>query len=359
MRKVVHKVVLWIVGMFVLLQNIANANIVSSPLSQWQRYTYDLKDFDKIVLQMSAEVQIRQGSIFSIIAESGNKGVAISPALSVRNSTLIVTMPNCANKHIDDIKMWITLPRLSEITLQGSGDVILKEDFLADDFRIRIQGSGDVKIGNLNVRNHFSADIQGSGDLEFDEITAGSASLCVMGSGDILGRSLHLWGSVVSQIQGSGSVLLRYTKAEQIQLQLIGSSDFRMERIEFDELMNVEVSGSGSLTVREVHGNGKANIVLRGSGDVQLRALYVDLLEAQLVMSGDIVITQGNVRQVIAAVLGSGDMKMSRLACNVAYLRIQGSGNISLDVQDVLYTEKISGSGEIYFTGSPRVMVKK
>lgn len=121
---------------------------------------------------------------------------------------------------LGEIRYELTVPRLSEVTIEGSGDV--RADFTgADDVRITIEGSGDVEATGIDAATVESVidgsgeidlagtterqtiEINGSGDVDADDLESRTARVEISGSGDV---ELHVTETLDAEISGSGEL---------------------------------------------------------------------------------------------------------------------------------------------------------
>jgi len=129
---------------------------------------------------------------------------------------------------------------------------------------------------------------------------------------------------------------------------LSGSGDFKGS-VECENF-SATLSGSGDMTIT---GSSKeANIVLLGSGDLK-GSIECENFFATLSGSGDMRIT-GNCKDANVVLLGFGDFMGGKFNINNADVSISRSGDATVWVTENL-TAKISGSGDIYCHGKPRI----
>jgi hypothetical protein len=134
----------------------------------------------------------------------------------------------------------LTVPRLSELAIEGSSDVIA--DFGgADEVTITIDGSGDVDGTGIDA-DSVTSSISGSGDIDLIG-SADELAVEIDGSGDFAGDELVTRTATV-EIAGSGDVEVNAT--ETLDVDLSGSGEVRYTG---GAVVRTDVSGSG--TVRE------------------------------------------------------------------------------------------------------------
>jgi len=141
-------------------------------------------------------------------------------------------------RNMEEMRIFITLPEITEVKISGSGKIISENMLKADDLEVGISGSGDITLGVL--ADDINTSISGSGNVvlegEADEIR-----FLVSGSGDLRAFDLMARKAEV-EISGSGDVEVYVT-----------------------EQLNVSITGSGDVLY---HGNPSLNVSISGAGEV-------------------------------------------------------------------------------------------
>ena len=118
----------------------------------------------------------------------------------------------------------------------------------------------------------------------------------------------------------------------------------------FQDINGVSISGSGDINSSDVIKSDNLEVAVSGSGDITLN-VDVDEMIARVSGSGDLDF-KGRANNFKASVSGSGDIDAYALQTNSANLKISGSADITLSVEDELYA-RVSGSGGISYKGNP------
>ena len=118
------------------------------------------------------------------------------------------------------VKVTITTPSLSGISIKGAGDVDIK-GLSGGSFSAGIHGSGDVKATGSVDR--LDCSIRGSGDLEMGDLQARTASVSVAGSGDV---TVNATDELSVSIAGSGDVKYK-GKPAKLEKSIAGSGNVR------------------------------------------------------------------------------------------------------------------------------------
>lgn len=200
-----------------------------------------LKNFTGIDATGPDDVIITIGSGFSVKAE-GDPKVLQRLDIRVDGDTLEIGRKKRFGlgwSEGNGATIRVTLPRLDDISLTGSGDVEVDKAEGAS-LEAELTGSGNLKVGAAKVGT-LDAEITGSGDLSMGG-TAETAEVSVTGSGNFAGKGLHVGRAKVS-ILGSGN------------------SDFAS-----DGPVDISIMGSGNVTVK---GRAQCKSSVMGSGEAR------------------------------------------------------------------------------------------
>ncbi|MDG2534392.1 DUF2807 domain-containing protein [Sphingomonas sp. HITSZ_GF] len=185
--------------------------------------SYDAKGFTTIEQTGVDDVDVTNGPQFAVTAE-GDTAMLDELVIEVVGGTLRVGRKDhrgfsWGNNDGQSVKVHVTLPKLTGVTLTGVGNV--KVDKAEGDFHGKITGTGDLDIaalaatdadlsitgtGNLTVAGsggRLNASITGPGDIDASKFTASSASISIMGPGSMKG---NVTGGASISITGPGDV---------------------------------------------------------------------------------------------------------------------------------------------------------
>jgi len=143
--------------------------------------------------------------------------------------------------HRRPLQVYLTLPSLTELTVNGSGDTTVN-GFSGEKFDLQLHGAGNVTF-NGRYRQ-LAAGVHGSGDLNLNAGNSEHIALEMVGSG---------------QITSSGS-------CKTLDAELTGSGGLDAEHLA-SEKVSVNLKGSGTTNV---FAKQSADLTLRGSGDIRV-----------------------------------------------------------------------------------------
>ena len=122
-------------------------------------------------------------------------------------------------------------------------------------------------------------------------------------------------------------------------------------RVTMPRIAGAALTGSGDLSIDKVAGEA-AGLSLTGSGDVTVRELAVDRLEVSVTGSGGIDLA-GTAKSAKLSVTGSGDIDGERLNVGSADVSLLGSGDVAF-ASDGDVKAGIMGSGDVKVAGKAR-----
>ncbi len=192
---------------------------------QTVKETRNLPAFNALKLTMSADVYLSQGDHQSVQVEA-DKGAMANIETETHGNTLVVKNREGHWNNLGRIKIYITMPDITQIDLSGSGSVESQTPIKAAELQIMLSGSGNVKISSLQVpvlkanitgsgdiylsgennQAEMDATITGSGSIKADELQVANATVHITGSGS---ARVYVLKELETNITGSGSVLYR------------------------------------------------------------------------------------------------------------------------------------------------------
>lgn len=192
--------------------------------------------FEGIELPISADVFLKQGPVQEVIVE-GKDNIIDEIELDVRNGIWVIEFNRCV-RDIDLLRIFITVPNLTQLRIPGSGDVVSENTFVIEDLEVDIPGSGNVDLA-LEA-DDLDIEIPGSGRLTL-EGTADETKYRISGSGDVHAFNLECRTADIS-IPGSGDVEVFVT--EFLRVRISGSGDVYYRG---DPALDISISGSGDV----------------------------------------------------------------------------------------------------------------
>lgn len=198
---------------------------------------FDLRPFSSVILDISADVFITQGDAQQVTVEAQENILDLIDT-EIESGVWEIDFDRLCVRNHDPIRIFITLPEINRLEINGSGEIISENVLKGENLRLEIDGSGDMDIA---VENLFvDARISGSGNIKLEGITE-EVGFRVSGSGDILAFNMPCVRAD-AEISGSGSI--EVSVSDFLRARISGSGDIRYRG---NPELDTNVSGSGSV----------------------------------------------------------------------------------------------------------------
>ena len=194
---------------------------------------------ERIKLAGSYDVEITQGPVVSVKVEADDNILPFIFTSQDDGFLLIKSKEHVSLSSENPIKIFITTPKLEQIHLAGSGNIVGKNKFTnGDKLVLKIAGSGDMQLevntpeitadiagsGTINLKGETKTEtikISGVGDYNAIDLKAENAKIKIAGSGNVkvfaettldisiagVGSVFYKGGATVKQkVAGSGEV---------------------------------------------------------------------------------------------------------------------------------------------------------
>ncbi len=219
----------------------------------------ELSTINSIALNGSFNVYLSQGDTQSV-SVTGHENIIDVLEKDVSNAHWDIELDrNCARNF--ELDVYITLVDISNIELNGSGNLTIYELDNLDNVSITLEGSGDIQgESSITVSNNIILKSDGSGRTDLN-INALGLHATHNGSGEI-----SLSGGVTAQSiskSGSGSYKAYSLSTENTTVNSSGSGD---TKITANSSLNIALNGSGDVFYK---GYPAINSSTNGSGNVQ------------------------------------------------------------------------------------------
>jgi hypothetical protein len=195
--------------------------------------TAKFTEITAINLSVSADVKIVADSTGMVVIE-GESNIIEAIVLELKGTHLRITSEPCFSAN-EPVTITIPMKNVSDIQINGSGDIRSENKLSASDLELGINGSGDIELnvdaanvlskingsGNINLKGaaqRHKIEINGSGNVNAENFPTGNIGITVNGSGDC---NVFATTALGIKIRGSGSVY--YSGAPDISSDIKGS----------------------------------------------------------------------------------------------------------------------------------------
>lgn len=174
---------------------------------------------------ITADIHIKPGAPASIQL-SGYENLLEQIQTTVAGNTLKIYTSDHTNLDTDkEILADITVPSLSDLRIQGSGDAKVYGSVTGDEFKLKISGAGNVWVEKVEL-DHLAATISGVGDVEVAGGSATSAEYTISGAGNMNSFAVNA-ADVVAKVSGTGQIDVFASKSLEAKVSGAGSIKYK------------------------------------------------------------------------------------------------------------------------------------
>lgn len=201
-----------------------------------------LENFTGISMNIPAELSISQTGAYLVRLE-GHQELIDQVTTVVKDGKLVIKSKDNKWKGGNDhsLRIYIELPKLNNIELNGSGNVNTVTEIVSDKLQLELNGSGEITMQNIAI-GELSATINGSGNFTTTGGSVKESVYEVNGSGKIDGGELSVVKAVATTT-GSGSIAAGSVSSIDATITGSGNITFKGK----DATVKKRVTGSGKL----------------------------------------------------------------------------------------------------------------
>lgn len=146
--------------------------------------SFDLKDFDQIVINGHADVSFTQSDAYEVTVRT-QENILEWLDYKVEGTTLVIEAKDKREIRAEKYDLVIQAPALKKLV---------------------VNGASDFNVGSLRSENDLDIEINGAGDLDFDRIQCNSLTLQVNGAADANLTDIHVQEALKVEVNGAGDV---------------------------------------------------------------------------------------------------------------------------------------------------------
>jgi hypothetical protein len=201
-----------------------------------QREARDVGYFNKISFTTGGYLEIIQGDSIKVELE-GPESVREKIITSVDRDKLHIYTKKFFDQY-GELKIYITVRSLEDITVAGSGDVVVNSKLNSESINIEVTGSGNIRIPDLHSV-YTELQVTGSGDVIIKGISEEKIDVNVTGSGGVKASEFQTKQADIN-VTGSGSVEIYAT--DKLKGNIVGSGSIYYKG---DPMIDTKSTGSG------------------------------------------------------------------------------------------------------------------
>lgn len=175
-------------------------------------------EFQAVRIDGMADVSIQIGAPAAVSVTTDDNLLQVITT-NVQGNTLVIGSNQSYSTKVG-VKVAITVPELSGVQINGSGDIRIT-GLDAEKFSTVIRGSGNIQAAG--TARDLSAQIEGSGDLNLGDLQTHTASISVAGSGN---ATVNASEQLSASVAGSGNIQYRGAP-KNVQKSVAGSGSVR------------------------------------------------------------------------------------------------------------------------------------
>ncbi len=202
----------------------------------------------------------------------------------------------------------------------------------------KVKGDGNITTKNISLSTYDKIEISGAIGVILFKGKEGSAEVTT-------DNNIHEF--IELKVQG-GKLILKSRRGYHLK-----PTQAIEVRIPVEQISQLHISGSGSFKSEAILDTNDLDLHITGSGNVSL-PVEGTTVKASISGSGDMYL-KGTVEKCYVSISGSGNFFGKELTVNNAEASISGSGNIQIDVKEMLKA-RVSGSGGIRFKSKPNTI---
>lgn len=178
--------------------------------------------------------EIRVKSSKKIIDMKNISGIRVEGSSSIRINNGIINISENAKVRLTEKTLFV---ETEKTTVSTSGVFGVSYNNSTNDFirldtinlshssisRLSVQGNGDIRLRNMKLSRDLSLIVEGSGGINIENATTGTLSLVVKGSGDIYVGSYCQATQTLASIKGSGDINIKSKSVGVVSKKIQGS----------------------------------------------------------------------------------------------------------------------------------------
>lgn len=230
------KLVLNIAGSIILISFLFGQSALFGQIVKEKR---DLSGFTGVALSISGDVYITQGNQYKVEIEADRDMMNLIET-DIDGNRLEIKKKHTVQRSFGPVRVYITMPKIEDLSVAGSGDIIAESVINTDEISLAVSGSGTLKLASLTA-NKIDANITGSGDIYVNGKSSNNSTLeaTITGSGDLKAGELAV-GEATVRITGSGSATVNVLNELKTNITGSGSVNYKGK-----PLVDANATGSG------------------------------------------------------------------------------------------------------------------
>jgi len=209
---------------------------------QLVNHRINIDDYGKVILNIPGEVFYQQFSDSTPYLQiHTDENIYEALDIKIQNDQLIIEAKKDSIIRPSKLTIYTCSHNLNQVTINGSGEMHLKGEVNAKDFRFDIIGSGNLLADSL-LCDKITAEVTGSGNTQLTG-ASNRSSFSITGSGNIKAFNYFIQ-ELECEITGSGNIEALVTNKLDVTIAGSGSLSYLGD----PQSINKNITGSGKVT---------------------------------------------------------------------------------------------------------------
>lgn len=190
--------------------------------------SYDLTDFDKIIVNGNINVVYTQDSTYRIKVDGPSEVLKDINVDVDGNRTLYLSTEKelLFDRTVDEVTVYVSSPDIIGGTITGSGSLSGLRPIDTDTLSLAVTGSGDIYFPSV-VCDKIDDKVTGSGEIAIDKVNTQFVNTIVTGSGSVTIDKVNT-RFISASVSGSGYVDVTGKWSKITRENLTGSGEIRL-----------------------------------------------------------------------------------------------------------------------------------
>lgn len=186
-----------------------------------------LEGFHNIVVNGASDLEVFQGESCAVTVKANEEVFEYLDFHVAEDSTLVLETIDHVQIMAKEFKVSVTLPYLSNITVNGSADAKFRNYKADTSLNMLVNGAGDFDISGIEVPT-LSFQVNGAGDLDANGINVDTLTIVVNGAGDVnvSGKTRY----AILSVTGAGDIDARNLEMEDYEFHKSGFASIRLKK---------------------------------------------------------------------------------------------------------------------------------
>lgn len=240
-----------LLAMAALATCMSACSLQQAPQSEQVSITPKVREFEKIAINAYCDVEYTQGEK-PYVRLTGDAETLNNVKTTVEKGTL--TIDKSVMKHLlglkreNKIKVYITSPDLTAVSMRGCGQFKVSGKLDSDTLSLQLYGTGDIDCTDI-VCDKISVCLKGTGDIDLPNVVCQQAEIELKGTGDIDAKIAQAETTSI-RLKGTGDIDVAFDNCKNADCTVYGVGEITLK----GSLRHLDkrIKGVGSINTRQL-----------------------------------------------------------------------------------------------------------